>query len=146
MGKCKQANEFQSRHYGHPTLIIHKQARFTIQGSPTLNKLLKPFFQIRQSKVALSQTLILKLGVTLVLTVTQGYAFINPAERLPRHLKHRAEFMFIELMFIAKSMNIVHDLATLSTALEFSVQRVMLTIPSFNNGPPELVPWNVTLA
>ena len=28
MGKCKQANEFQSRHYGHPTsLIIHEQNR-----------------------------------------------------------------------------------------------------------------------
>ena len=26
MGKCKQANEFQSRHYGHPTsLIVHEQ-------------------------------------------------------------------------------------------------------------------------
>ena len=26
MGKCKQANEFQSRHYGHPTsLIIHER-------------------------------------------------------------------------------------------------------------------------
>ena len=28
MGKCKQANEFQSCHYGHPTsLIIHEQNR-----------------------------------------------------------------------------------------------------------------------
>ena len=27
MGKCKQANEFQSRHYGHPPLIIHEQNR-----------------------------------------------------------------------------------------------------------------------
>ena len=28
MGKCKQANEFQSRHYGHPTsLIIHEWNR-----------------------------------------------------------------------------------------------------------------------
>ena len=38
----------------------------------------KPLKQIRQSKIALNQTLTLKLGVTLVLTVTQVYDFINP--------------------------------------------------------------------
>ena len=32
-----------------------------------INELLKTFFKIRQSKVALNQTLTLKLGVTLVL-------------------------------------------------------------------------------
>ena len=48
---------------------------------------MKPFFKIRQSNIALNQTLTLKLGVTLVLTVTQVYDFVNPAERLPRHLK-----------------------------------------------------------
>ena len=37
----------------------------------------KPFFRIRQSKIALNQTLTLKLGVTLVLTVTQVYVFVN---------------------------------------------------------------------
>ena len=42
-----------------------------------INKLLKPLFKIRQSKIALKQTLTLKLGVTLVLTVTQVYIFIN---------------------------------------------------------------------
>ena len=38
MGKCKQANEFQSRHYGHPLLIIHERNRpdSAIQGCPTL--------------------------------------------------------------------------------------------------------------
>ena len=39
MGKCKQANEFQLRHYDH--MIINyswaKLAQFAIQGSPTLN-------------------------------------------------------------------------------------------------------------
>ena len=39
----------------------------------------KTLFQIRQSKIALNQTLNLKLGVTLVLNVTQVYAFVNPA-------------------------------------------------------------------
>ena len=34
-------------------------------------------FKIRQNKIALKQTLTLKLGVTLVLTVTQVYVFIN---------------------------------------------------------------------
>ena len=32
---------------------------------------------MRQSKVALKQTLTLKLGVTLVLAVTQVYVFVN---------------------------------------------------------------------
>ena len=45
-----------------------------------INKLLKPFFKIRQSKIALNQTLTLKLGVTLVLTVTQVYDFVNPCQ------------------------------------------------------------------
>ena len=35
--------------------------------------ILKSFFKIRQSKIALKQTLTPKLGVTLVLTVTQVY-------------------------------------------------------------------------
>jgi len=48
-----------------------------------INKLLKAFFKIRQSKITLNQTLTIKLGVTLVLTVTQVYDFINP-----RHLKY----------------------------------------------------------
>ena len=34
-----------------------------------INKLLKPIFKIRQRKIALNQTLTLKLGATLVLTV-----------------------------------------------------------------------------
>ena len=38
MGKCKQANKFQSPHYGH--LIINysraESAKFVIQGCPTL--------------------------------------------------------------------------------------------------------------
>ena len=42
-----------------------------------INKLLKPF---RQSKIALNHTLTLKLGVTLVLTVTQVYDFVNPRQ------------------------------------------------------------------
>ena len=42
-----------------------------------INKLLKPFFKIRESKIALNQTLTMKLGVTLVLTVTQVYVFVN---------------------------------------------------------------------
>ena len=42
-----------------------------------INELLKPFFEIRQSKIALMQTLTLRLGVTLVLTVTQVYVFID---------------------------------------------------------------------
>ena len=42
-----------------------------------INKRLKPFFKIRQSKIALKQALTLKLGVTLVVTVTQVYVFIN---------------------------------------------------------------------
>ena len=42
-----------------------------------INELLKPFFKIRESKIALNQTLTLKLGVTLVLTVTQVYVFVN---------------------------------------------------------------------
>ena len=37
-------------------------------------------FKIRQSKIALNQTLTLKLGVTLVLTVTQVYDFVNPRQ------------------------------------------------------------------
>ena len=37
----------------------------------------KSLFKIRQSKIALKQTLTLKLGVTLVLTVTQVYVFVN---------------------------------------------------------------------
>ena len=45
-------------------------------------KLLKPFFKIRQSKIALNQTLTLKLGVTLVLNVTRVYDFVNPAAPL----------------------------------------------------------------
>ena len=39
METCKQANEFHSRHYGHPTLlIIHEKNRpdSVSQGSPTL--------------------------------------------------------------------------------------------------------------
>ena len=37
----------------------------------------KTFFKIRQSKIALKQALTLKLGVTLVVTVTQVYVFVN---------------------------------------------------------------------
>ena len=42
MGKCKQANEFQSHHYGHPIINYSwaESARFAIQGSPTLNLLI----------------------------------------------------------------------------------------------------------
>ena len=39
MGKCKQANNFQSHAYGHPTSLTTREAesaRFTIQGYPTL--------------------------------------------------------------------------------------------------------------
>ena len=42
-----------------------------------INKLLKTLFKIWQSKIALKQTLTLKLGVTLVLTVTEVYGFVN---------------------------------------------------------------------
>ena len=48
-----------------------------ILGHEHINKLLKPFYKLRQSKIALNQTLTLKLGVTLVLTVTQVYVFVN---------------------------------------------------------------------
>ena len=44
------------------------------------DKLLKPFFKIRQSKIALNKALTLKLGITLVLTVTQVYDFVNPRQ------------------------------------------------------------------
>ena len=37
----------------------------------------KTLFKISQSKIALNQTLTLKLGVTLVLTATQVYDFVN---------------------------------------------------------------------
>ena len=37
----------------------------------------KTLFKIRQSKIAVNQALTLKLGVTLVLTVTQVYVFVN---------------------------------------------------------------------
>ena len=39
MGKCKQANEFQSHHYGHPIINYSwaGSAQFAVQGSPTLN-------------------------------------------------------------------------------------------------------------
>ena len=38
MGKCKQANKFQSRHYGHRIINYSwlESGRFTIQGNPTL--------------------------------------------------------------------------------------------------------------
>ena len=42
-----------------------------------INELLKPLFKIKHGKVTLNQTLTLKLGVTLVLTVTQVYVFVN---------------------------------------------------------------------
>ena len=45
-----------------------------------INKLLKPILKIRQRKIALNQTLTLKLGATLVLTVTQVYVFVTYAE------------------------------------------------------------------
>ena len=34
-------------------------------------------FKIRKSKIALKHTLTLKVGVTLVVTVTQVYVFVN---------------------------------------------------------------------
>ena len=37
----------------------------------------KTLSKIRQSKIALKQTLTLKLGVTPVMTVTQVYVFVN---------------------------------------------------------------------
>ena len=37
----------------------------------------KTLTKLRQSKIALKQTLTLKLGVTPVLTVTQVYVFVN---------------------------------------------------------------------
>ena len=49
--------------------------RVAILGHEYINEVLKPFAW--QSKIALKQTLILKLGVTLVLTVTQVYVFVN---------------------------------------------------------------------
>ena len=49
-------------------------------GHEYINKLLKPIFKIRQSKIALNQTY-LKLGVTLVLSVTQVYDFVNPRQK-----------------------------------------------------------------
>ena len=42
-----------------------------------INELLKPFLKFRQSKIVLKQILTLKLGVTLVLTVTQVFVFVN---------------------------------------------------------------------
>ena len=50
-----------------------------ILGYEYIHKLLKPLFKSRQYKIALKQTLTLtlKLGVTLVLTVTQVYVFFN---------------------------------------------------------------------
>ena len=47
----------------------------SIKDHEYINKLLKPFFKIRQSKIALNQTLTLELGVTQVLTITQAYDF-----------------------------------------------------------------------
>ena len=43
-------------------------------------------FKIRLSNIALNQTLTLKLGVTLVLTVTQVVILLTPTKRLPCHL------------------------------------------------------------
>ena len=65
-----------------------------------INKLLKPFFKIRQSKIALNQTITLKLGVTLVLTVTQVYAFVNlrrvtSTATLTLHVKALHDFIII---------------------------------------------------
>ena len=51
-----------------------------IFGHEYINKLLKSF-KIRKSKIALNKTLTLKLGVTLVLTVTRAYVFVNPPPR-----------------------------------------------------------------
>ena len=67
-----------------------------ILGHEYINKLLKPFFKIRQSKISLNQTLTLKLGVTLVLTVTQVYVFVNlrwetsAATLIPNHTQNYA--------------------------------------------------------
>ena len=47
----------------------------------------KTLFKIRQSKIALKQTLTLKLGEILVLTVTQVYVFVNLCRKTSRHLK-----------------------------------------------------------
>ena len=41
-----------------------------------INELIKLDFKIRQSKIALKETPILKLGVTLVLTESQVYVFV----------------------------------------------------------------------
>ena len=46
-----------------------------ILGYEYINKVLKPL--IRESKIALKQTLTLKLGVTPVWIVTQVYVFVN---------------------------------------------------------------------
>ena len=42
-----------------------------------INELLKPFLKLGEARLPIKQTLTLKLGVTLVLTVTQVYVFIN---------------------------------------------------------------------
>ena len=47
-----------------------------IWGYDYINELIKPDFKIRQSKIALKETPILKLGVTLVLTESQVYVFV----------------------------------------------------------------------
>ena len=57
-----------------------------------INKLLNSFLKIRQSKIALNQALTLKVGVTLVLTVTQvNLCFREPLPRdFPGTLKLHA--------------------------------------------------------
>ena len=42
-----------------------------------IRQVVHPNLKNRQSKIALKQTLTLKLGVTLLLTVTQVYVFVN---------------------------------------------------------------------
>ena len=61
-----------------------------------INKLLEPFFKIRQSKIALNQTLTLKIGVTLVLTGNPGQCVMilltpppPPPQETSRHFNER---------------------------------------------------------
>ena len=48
-----------------------------IFGYEYINKLLKPFLKLGKARLPYKQTLTLKLGVTLILTVTQVYVFIT---------------------------------------------------------------------
>ena len=104
-----------------------------------INELLKPFLKIRESKIALNQTLTLKLGVTLVLTVTQVYVFVNlrrvtsPATLRP--LQYNSLFLITTVLcsrmraggqyhyFISNSLTLVHVKTTLPGCVQSNRHR-----------------------